>query len=152
MSYLYKISGNNKVDYKVSANDIIKESSMRMKNMLDVSAKEDFEESLFEFTKLAHFAQVVSLAKNTQPKTVSEASKYADAHEYYMETLKEVSTVMQSIVDAEYGPKAPAGILQEVVTYVSEIPIYKRSLVKKFIKSKIITPRKSTTNKRKGNG
>ncbi len=150
MSYLLKIVKNTKNTKKITADGLVNETSALMRRVLEAAAQDDLEEAVASFYLISAFAKTVLLAKNTNPRTIEDAREYADAHEYYLETLKEASSVVQAMLSVKYGNLVPAETVQRMATYASEAKNLTVKKITKHIASLFPTPRKQTTNKRGG--
>ncbi len=150
MSYLLKISKIRKAIGKQDADGLVFDTSNFMGKIMDAAHDDNLESVVLSFYGLASFAQTVYFAKNTRPDTVQEASDYADAHEYYMETLKEASTVVEAMLQEKYGNLVPADAVQRMATFASESPKLTAKKITKHINSMMPSPRKATRNKKGG--
>jgi hypothetical protein len=150
MSYLLKISKNRKAIGTQDADGLVFDTSNFMGKIMDAAHDDNLESAVISFYGLSSFAKTVHIAKNTRPNTVAEASEYADAHEYYIETLKEASTVVEAMLKEKYGNLVPADALQRIATFASEAPKLTSKKISKHMKSIIPSPRKETRNKKGG--
>jgi len=148
MSYLYKLATQNTKISKVNPDAIVKDTSGFMKAIIDSISEGDMITSAINFYGLAHYARRVYIGKNTYPNTIEDARDFADATEYYTETLKEASTMIHAMLMEKYGSLIPADIMQAVATYASEEKKLSEKKIVKHIESLIPSPRVKTNDKR----
>lgn len=147
MSYLLKIAKNKNVGDYLSPNDVIKTTSKLFKRIMSHAREDNLLSATTGLYFLASFAQRVYFLKNTAPKTIKDARAYADANEYYMETLKEASTVVKAMLNNKFGNLVPADSVQNITTFASEDDISIEK-IENHMKTIFPNPRKKTTDKR----
>ena len=150
MSYLYKIAEFSDTIKGYDADGLVNETSNLMGRVMDSAKQKSAEETVKWFYALAAFAQPVYLHKNTRPDTVAEATDYADAQEYYMETLKEGSTIVTAVLNERFGNLVPSNVVQQMATFASEEKKLTKKKIEKHIASMMPSPRKKTNDKRGG--
>jgi len=151
MSYLNKIAPYASSIKDYTADDLVCETSDLMGRVMNSAEKNNLERAVPQFYMLAAFAQPVYLLKNTAPESTTEARDYADAHEYYIETLKEASTVVMDMLNERFGNLVPSDAVQKIATFASEEKKLTKKKIEKHISSMLPVPRKKTRNKKGGN-
>lgn len=150
MSYLKKIAPYADNIEAYTADDLVCETSKLMGRIMDFAKTDSLEQAVTQFYILAAFAQPIYLLKNTAPNSIAEANDYADAHEYYMDTLKEASTVIMAMLSERFGNLIPSDAVQKIATFASEEKNLTKKKIEKHISSMLPVPRKKTTDKRGG--
>lgn len=150
MSFLLKISKNTDINNMVkhTPDQIVYETSKVSGEILNCARFNNLEDAVEQFYYMAAFAQNVYLCKNTMPSTIKEARDYADAHEYYVESLKETSTVVEAMIYEKYRELMPKGVVQDMATYASEETKLTKKKIKNHASSFFPVPRKKTNDKR----
>ena len=150
MSYLYKIRKNKIDDKHINADSVVAATSDYMTDILKAVSDDDMNAAVTTFYYLANYAQLVHTVKNSFPGNIEEARDYADAHEFYIETLKEGSTIVGAMLSDKFGNLLPEKALQQIATYASEVDNLTKKKIKKHAKSLMPSPRKETRNKTGG--
>lgn len=146
MSYVYKLL---QVYVPLAGADaIVAETSGLVKLIMTEVKKNDLKNAIWRFAKLAHHARTTTLSKYCIATSVKQASKYADANEYYLEALKEMSAVVDAMIREKYGNLVSASVMQEFVTAVSEEENLEKEFVEEFITKHLHTPRKKKVGKK----
>jgi hypothetical protein len=148
MSYLLKIVGNSEFKRDLSSDELVGKISKRFKKLLRSASKNNLKDTVIHFYHLTWLVQSVTYNKSVGPKTLEEASSSADVHEYFMETLKEASTVVEVIVKAKFGNLVNRDTVQKMVTFASEIDKITDKAIEKHLLGLMPSPRKETNRKR----
>jgi hypothetical protein len=146
-SFLLTVARNRDKDALVLTPDMIVMKISSSMNKLIQVINDDIMASAEEFYFFAQFAQDVYYHKNAVSETVKEASEYADASEYYTETLREMSTMITAAIDERFGNLVNEGIVQTIVTFASEHDGLTKKKIKKHLKTLLPQPRTKTTKK-----
>lgn len=150
MSFLLKTAKNKKNIKKRLPDELVEKTSAFVKLIVDHASDDDIdiETTVVKFCHMARFSQEVFFNKNTAPKSVEMARDYADAYDYYMESLKEVSTLVESMLVEKYKGLLPNGAVQKIVTYASEQKKFSDKKIIKYLSSMIPKPRRETRDMR----
>ena len=148
MSYLNKIAPYIDSIKVYKADDLVYKTSNLMGRVMDSAKTNNLEQAVPQFYMLAAFAQPVHLLKNAAPNTTAEARDYADAHEYYIETLKEASTVIMDMLNKRFGNLIPSDAVQKIATFASVEKKLTKKKIEKHMSSMLPVPRKKTRNKK----
>ena len=148
MSFLLKTAKNKKNIKKRLPDELVEKTSEFVKLIVDHASDGDIETIVVKFCHMARFSQEVFFNKNTAPKSVEMARDYADAYDYYMESLKEVSTLVESMLVEKYKGLVPNGAVQKIVTYASEQKKFSDKKIIKYLSSMIPKPRRETRDMR----
>jgi len=148
MSYLLKVIKNTKNIKEYTPDGLVEETSEFVNSVIYHAENDNIEGVLFIFYKMAHFSQAAFLHKNTSPKDIESARDYADAYEYFIESLKEVSAMVEAMLKEKFKGLLPNGIAQTIVTYASEEKKLTNKKIKKHITSLLPKPRKATRDRR----